>query len=102
MPLVLLGAGFVVAGLLLLDVVGGAGLHPDSRCRWRSHRARSQGLTGQRDEKVAWLRAKVDIQDLVAIGLIYIVVCARLPSGLHRIHHRQRSWAVPAALRRRW
>jgi len=72
-PLVLLGAGFVIAGLFLLDVVGGAGY---------TLIVSAVGaivvvilkLAGERDKKVAWLRRDVDIQDVVAIGLIYMVV----------------------------
>lgn len=71
--LVLLGAGFVVAGLLLLDVVGGAA--------YTLILAAAGGLivlvlklAGQRDEKVVWLRRTVDIQDLVVVGLTYIAV----------------------------
>src|SRR4029079_10043860 len=67
------GASFVIAGLLLVDVVGGAGY---------TLIVSAVGaivvvilkLAGERDKKVAWLRRDVDIQDVVAVGLIYMVV----------------------------
>jgi uncharacterized protein len=72
-PLALLGAVFVVAGLLLLDVVGGAA-YTLVLAAAGALIVLVLTLAGHRDERVVWLRRKVDAQDLVAIGTIYIVV----------------------------
>ena len=71
-PLALVGAGFVVVGLLLLDVVGGAA-YPAALVALGALVVLIFKV-GRRDEKVVWFRGGVDIGDLAAIGITYVAV----------------------------